>query len=91
MDGLRVVDARTLERIAEVGVSVDQWRFLDDRLALAAVEGELQVWDVERLEAVETLPVALPPFGGFEMDEDGRTLAFATRREVRVFRVHYDR
>ncbi len=88
---LCVRDAGTLALEHQVAVSapIYGWRFLDDRWALACIGNELQVWDVERLKAVQTLALD-EPCHGFQLSEDRRTLVFATRQEVLVHRVHLE-
>lgn len=88
---LRVRDAGTLALEHQVAVAgpVYGWRFLDDRWALACVGGELQVWDVDRLAAVQTLALD-EPCHHFLVSEDRRTVVFATQRAVHVHRVHFE-
>ena len=88
---LRVRDSATLELLAEkhleVGVWMRQWQFLDDQRALVAVDGKLQLWDVEKLEAVQTL---LDEVGDFQLSDDRRTLLLQGRGDQLVYRVRFD-
>ena len=88
---LRVRDSATLELLEEkqleLGVWMRQWQFLDDQRALVAVDGKLQVWDVEKLEPLQTL---LDDVGDLQLSDDRRTLAVQQRGEVQVYRVAVD-
>jgi WD40 repeat protein len=88
---LRVRDAATLELLEEkqleLGVWMRQWQFLDDQRALVAVDGKLQVWDVDKLEPVQTL---LDAVGDFQLSDDRRTLAVQLAGAVQVHRVLRD-
>jgi hypothetical protein len=64
-----------------------QWQFLDDQRALVAVDGKLQVWDVDKLEPVQTL---LDAVGDFQLSDDRRTLAVQLAGAVQVHRVLRD-
>jgi len=84
---LRVKDTETLQLLHQLDVSVSEWRFLDERRALVGTMGKLQVWDVERLVPIQTLPL---PRGGFLLSNDKRTLVTATATEVQVHRLIAD-
>ena len=88
---VRVRDPATLELLAEkhleLGVWMRQWQFLDDQRALVAVEGKLQVWDVAKLEPVQTL---LDAVGDFQLSDDRRTLLLEGHGEQLVYRVVFD-
>jgi hypothetical protein len=66
---------------------IEEWRFLDARRALASVDGELQVWPVETLEPMQTLPLDCR---GFRLSDDGRTLLANCGAEVRACRLRLD-
>jgi WD40 repeat protein len=84
---LRVRDSESLELLHQVSAPLTCWRFLDEKRALACVGGALQVWSVENLESVETVPLDAPCYS-FELSQDRRTLALAAPGEVRVYRLH---
>jgi hypothetical protein len=67
--------------------SIAQWLFLDTRRALASSQGKLQVWDVEKFEPIETLPVEGTTF---QLSDDRRTLVVPHRGAVQVYRVSFD-
>jgi hypothetical protein len=85
--GLRVRNAATLELQAELRVGIHQWQFLDDQRALVAADGRLQVWDVAKLEPLQTLQHM---FGDFQLSDDRRTLLLQGDGEVLVYRVVFD-
>jgi hypothetical protein len=82
-----VCDARTLALLHEVPLRVRCWRFLDDHRALACVDGELCVVDAGTFAVLQTVPLA-GPCHRFELCADGRTLVYATAREVGILRVN---
>ena len=87
-DCLRVRDAATRELLHEVPGHFTRWRFVDARRVLACVDSKLQVWDAERLELAQ--PTLVEACDDFQLSADRRTLALATKGEVRVYRVHID-
>ncbi len=80
-------NAATLELQAELRVGIHQWQFLDDQRALVAAGGRLQVWDVAKLEPLQTLQHM---FGDFQLSDDRRTLLLEGHGEQLVYRVVFD-
>lgn len=84
---LRIRDSETLAQLHQLDVRISEWRFLDARRALVSTKGTLQVWDVEKLEPLQTLPI---PCGGFLLSDDLHTLVMASDAEVLVYRALLD-
>jgi hypothetical protein len=84
---VRTVGDFALEQ--DIPVNMSCWRFLDAHRALACVNQELQLWDVDALRAIRTLPIDGPCYG-FQLSDDGRTLLLCTLHEANVYRVLRD-
>lgn len=84
---LRVRDVASLALVAQVDAVIHEWRFLDARRALVSNWGKLQVWDVQRLQPIQDLPIGC---WSFALSDDRRTLAIASSRGVDVYRVTID-
>lgn len=83
---LSVRDTTTFEITREIPARIGIWRFLDDAHALTTVNGQLQVWDVATLQAVQTVATDAP-VGGFRLSDDRRTIAWSNGREMLVYRL----
>jgi WD40 repeat protein len=88
---VRVRDPATLELLEEkrmeLGDWISEWEFLDDQHALVSAGGKLQVWDVDKLEPVQTL---LTEVGDSQLSDDRRTLLVRQSGEVQIYRVTFD-
>lgn len=84
---LRIRDTETLELLHQLDVHISQWHFIDANRALVSTNRQLQVWDVDKLEPIQTLPIAC---GGFLLSDDLHTLVMATAAEVLVYRLSAD-
>ncbi|MFN8826899.1 MAG: hypothetical protein ACK501_18170 [Planctomycetota bacterium] len=88
---VRVRDPATLELLEEkrmeLGDWISEWEFLDDQHALVSAGGKLQVWDVDKLEPVQTL---LTEVGDSQLSDDRRTLLVRQSGEVQIYRVSFE-
>jgi len=89
-EALHVLDTTSFQVLEMRKAACSHWRFLDDHHALACVDGELQVWNVDRMRPVQTLPVP-QPCHHFELSLDAGVLATHTRQEVHLHRFSFPR
>lgn len=84
---LEVLDAHDLSRVRHVGGRAPaSLTFLDEAHALVVVGGNLEVWDVEELEPIQT--VAFLGIGSVSISDDHGTVAIHSYLEPGIVRVY---